>query len=517
MCYPEIGLEIHTMKTLTSLVILLLTFVLSPAHAESIVFNFNSLAPGATSNQIQTYMDGVLSAAGCTGCTVSVTGAVADQLYTGEGYVVGPNGTSLTLGDSESATNNGVTPNTSHDTFIANTNDSSAQVADQITMSFNFSVIGASFDYEIFPDGTCSQLNATNCGGAKVGKYFPNQPDFTFATSNNSNVFTQYGVTPSAGGVNGSSTLGPNGTILAPQWIGTYSGTFTPTTQLNFVDWPATIGIDNLTVTNASPEPSTMILILVGVVACMLAKKSRKHLLSLIVILFVVAMPIMATQIAQVTEQGDQPNAYTLSDSIAPHCPSATNPCETFIVNNLLVYFSFNTSLGVSSVPDNESALLTLFASSSTPGGLFGNTTAIQSGFSGTFSLIDDSGGIEQGKNLLSGTFANHATVLGTLGGYGLSFYDSDTTTSPNEIAFNSNFVSFSGGEAVSFALTNLSAPLTIDSNNFLGNNTGSGVSTFSANVTPEPFSMILVGFGLLICGIARMARRTPQVTRKFN
>ena len=44
------------------------------------------------------------------------------------------------------------------DTFIANTSDSSQQIANQITMKFTGLVLNGtvSFDYEIFPDGSDS-------------------------------------------------------------------------------------------------------------------------------------------------------------------------------------------------------------------------------------------------------------------------------------------------------------------------------------------------------------------------
>ncbi len=55
------------------------------ASATSVTFNFNSLGENATASTIASYMNGVLSTAGCTGCSVTVTGAVADTTYDGEG------------------------------------------------------------------------------------------------------------------------------------------------------------------------------------------------------------------------------------------------------------------------------------------------------------------------------------------------------------------------------------------------------------------------------------------------
>ena len=90
-----------------------------------------------------------------------MTGAVADTTYNGEGHVTGPgsagpNGTaakSLTLGTSDGATASNLTStvNSTYDTFLANTNDQSGQISQQITMKFSgFTINGsASFDYEI--------------------------------------------------------------------------------------------------------------------------------------------------------------------------------------------------------------------------------------------------------------------------------------------------------------------------------------------------------------------------------
>src|SRR5581483_6357502 len=160
------------------------------ASATSVTFTFDAqtingtniaaLSAGANSAQIQNYMNQVLTAAGCAGCSVTVLvngntiGAVADQQYNGEGHVVSnTSGKSLTLGNSNGATSNSSTsPSSTYDTFIANTNDSSCTVSQQITLQFNgFTGMGMSvnsFDYEIFPDGTCTSLSSTNCGGAKV-------------------------------------------------------------------------------------------------------------------------------------------------------------------------------------------------------------------------------------------------------------------------------------------------------------------------------------------------------------
>ena len=281
------------------------------AYAGSVDFTFdtqtingtvvNGLSSGATATQIQTYMNQVLAASGCTGCSVTVLvsgssiGAVADQTYNGDGHATGP-GTgskSLTLGDTNGATasNSGSTLDSSYDTFIANTNDSSGTVSQQITLQFS-GITGltvTSFDYEVFPDGTCPVLNAANCGGAKNGSgYYPNQPDLDFEAGTHTNgtdavVQTFYGVTPNT--TNGTATHSPNsgsgGTELAPQLIGTWTGSLTGDTELDFVDWPATIGIDNLTIggtyINAGPNvPEPASIALLGTVVFLLTRKLRR-------------------------------------------------------------------------------------------------------------------------------------------------------------------------------------------------------------------------------------------------
>jgi Flp pilus assembly protein TadG len=286
------------------------------AYAGSVDFTFDTqtingttitgLSSGATVAQIQTYMNAVLTASGCTGCSVTVlsnssgSGAVADQTYTADGNVTGP-GTalgpaskSLTLGDSNGATASTTTStvNSSYDTFISNTSDSGGQyngsntsgtVTSQITLQFkNISGLTVnSFDYEVFPDLTCTQLNPANCGGAGD----PNQPDLKFEAGNNTNgtdglVQTFDGVTP--GTTNGNAVKSTiSSTELAPQAIGTWTGSLTGDTELDFVDWPATIGIDNLTIGGSNitagssvPEPASIALL--GTLVFLLAKKLRR-------------------------------------------------------------------------------------------------------------------------------------------------------------------------------------------------------------------------------------------------
>src|SRR5882724_8358127 len=88
------------------------------AFGDSVTFTFDkagsiaALTPsnttqntGATKTDISTYMTAVLQAAGCVGCTVTVSEpnssnnkVFVDITYTGEDHVVGPNGNPVTLG-----------------------------------------------------------------------------------------------------------------------------------------------------------------------------------------------------------------------------------------------------------------------------------------------------------------------------------------------------------------------------------------------------------------------------------
>jgi len=242
-----------------------LTLLAVSAYADTFTFTFDPLASGTLStgggntatSSIQGYMQSLLK----TGETVTVTGAVADKTYNGEGYVVGPgsnkgNVTPLTLGNTNGATSvsSNSAVNRTYDTFIANTNDGGTQISSQIVMQFTGLTINGtvSFDYEIFPDVTGQT------------------PDLTFAagpTGHTSNIFTYLGVKPGSGyDQSTGSTMDAkisknNNPETNAQLIGHWSGTINNATELDFIDCPATIGIDNLVITTSTvPEPASFLL-----------------------------------------------------------------------------------------------------------------------------------------------------------------------------------------------------------------------------------------------------------------
>jgi hypothetical protein len=265
-------------------------------------FNFNTLTPSPTqsdqSTAIANYMDLILGcptgAAGCvqvSGLDASgspTVGVAVAQKYTGDGHVVGPvvSGTpvSVTLGNTDGATNNSGPVNGTYDSYISNTADPTSTNGPvelshgiQITFSAGHSLTGSlSFDFQIFPDGSC--------GGSACAT------DLTFSADGSTPYsHTWNGVAPLTM-TNGTSTHSPNslasGTELSPQLIGTTTNTvgtinLTNATTLKFMDWPETIGIDNLKLTTtATPEPMGQVFLLAGLGLVGLAGKRLRRALS---------------------------------------------------------------------------------------------------------------------------------------------------------------------------------------------------------------------------------------------
>jgi hypothetical protein len=110
----------------------------------------------------------------------------------------------------------------------------------------------------------------------------PNWPDFSFRADGDL-VFRTFGIMPGEQGTFAHSPAsGPNHNELAPQFLGT-SGTWhfpNGVTQLEFIDWPRTIGIDNLVLgvgIQQIPEPASGLLLGAGLVGLCWARTKRRH------------------------------------------------------------------------------------------------------------------------------------------------------------------------------------------------------------------------------------------------
>jgi len=288
------------------------------AQAGTVTFSFDTMASGPSlanpsgdtldNSIIQTYMRTML---GCAAC-VNVTGfASVDHAYTGDGHVVGgasgaTSAPSKTLGTTDGAAL-GASTNGANDNFLKNYSPNTWFQIEFIGIT----VQSFSFDYEIFPDGTCTNITSTAGPAVNCGTSNSNLPDMTFST--NLAAVAQYWQAKTPGtsggstyvespctdtsstttGLNCTASTGTAGSYLGheltPQLMGSYSLASAPAglTTFKFTDWPATIGIDNLNITftnngggsgqSAVPEPATMFLVGTGLVA---AYRRRRKLLA---------------------------------------------------------------------------------------------------------------------------------------------------------------------------------------------------------------------------------------------
>lgn len=250
------------MKRIVFILVLVVGFfgaLVPRADAVLIDFNFNSLLDGASNLAVQNYMRNILNIQH-PGGSVVVTGSGAERDYIGDGYVVGPvvgpigdrRVIPLTLGDTDGNIAHGLPL----DTFLINSD------LDRIIMQFNFPIYSVSFDYEIFPDGTCPQA------GLSCGPTSANWPDFTFRADGDFQ-FRTLGINPAVSGpYQHSPHSGPLLNERAPQYLGV-SGEYlfsNGVSRLAFIDWPRMIGIDNLRINDRTsiPEPSSIFLLTSG-------------------------------------------------------------------------------------------------------------------------------------------------------------------------------------------------------------------------------------------------------------
>jgi hypothetical protein len=236
------------------------------------------------------YMNTVL---GSSVETVTVTGAQSvgsstNQGYAGEGHVVCKGSTS----------GSGCTPETLATKYAAPflVTDGSVVIggdnAIQMAFTGSMQVSSLTFAFEIFPDVSCQ--SPSSCNPA---------PDFTFTmnsgpnTLENCTVFAAFpgsattttaptcatgSISSFTGGASDTTNKNspiPSSNETTGQYIGTMTFNFAPQSNptLSFIDWPATIGIGNITVgfTQPVPEPGSLLMLLSGLIGIGIVRRRR--------------------------------------------------------------------------------------------------------------------------------------------------------------------------------------------------------------------------------------------------
>ncbi len=253
-------------KTLAIATTIVAMAVTVPAAAIVVDFEGVTLTGGIGSNTaVQSYLDGVFGSG-----FVKVYGTVADRAYDGDGHANKDpsSGRRVTLGTTDGATS---PTDYTHfhpglDTFIRNVGtDGGTNTAwgslgnDKFVFVFKSPIYFVSFDWEVFPDGTCG----TCTGGA-------NFPDFELWAGAQGAANPLYTFGPGA----------PNFPVTIPnnfaQGIGHFSTTFSQgVTRLEFVDWPQRIGIDRFDPVSV-PEPETLSLVGLALAALAFARSRRR-------------------------------------------------------------------------------------------------------------------------------------------------------------------------------------------------------------------------------------------------
>jgi len=222
------------------------------------VVNSNCSANNAT---VQSYMTTTLNGAPGAGKSVVLTGAEGTNSWNGENHVI------LSTGTLAGSTGK---------TFVVNNNGrlngpaASDPGSNDFMVFSGMQVTSVKFMLEIFPDANCASTGTCT----EVGDF-----ELWAGTSSLSNIHTWTSKDPTNGNTTCQASAGSSCETayqLAPQWstdTGNATGVWalSNVSTLDFIDWPPTIGIQNLIVTyttpggqQGTPEPNSLLLLGMG-------------------------------------------------------------------------------------------------------------------------------------------------------------------------------------------------------------------------------------------------------------